>query len=155
MVMCKLRMKDTKTTFVVAATHLKAKPSFEEDRKEETLVLLDEIGSFSQHKLPCFVLGDFNDIPDSLCYNAMIKAGYFSAYTLYENKIEPFTTSKIRETLTHRTIDYIFFLNSNCNVCTPYELLSPIDEAFLGETHLPLPNYPSDHLALAASFEIN
>eukprot|EP01129_Flabellula_baltica_P007655 TRINITY_DN2990_c0_g1_i2.p1 TRINITY_DN2990_c0_g1~~TRINITY_DN2990_c0_g1_i2.p1 ORF type:complete len:240 (+),score=50.60 TRINITY_DN2990_c0_g1_i2:158-877(+) len=69
--MVKLMDLGQQKPFVVAATHLKAKPGFEEVRKSQVIVLLRELESFNSENHPVVVLGDFNDIPGSLMYQEM------------------------------------------------------------------------------------
>jgi len=128
----------------VAATHLKAKGGFEERRKNQVDMLVDEFSKFVQHKTwPCFVLGDFNDVPSSLAIQQLQKV-YTSAY---DNSIPNYwTTWKKREKEVKRIIDYIFY--DPARVILTKILAVPQN----CPTHLPDTFYPSDHLSLCAQF---
>ena len=52
--------------------------------------------------------GDFNDVPDSEAVQMMKSPDYGFVDAAGENGNE-FTTHKFRETMTTRTIDYVFF----------------------------------------------
>jgi len=122
--------------FLVAATHLKAKPGFEEVRLKEGEVLLENANAF--HQGPAVICGDFNDVPSSLVANLFLENGF--------NRVMPsnaeWTTWKKRaDGEVKRTIDYIWI-----------GAMKPISALAIPDLKEPLPqvDYPSDHLALAA-----
>ena len=99
-------------SFYVAATHLKAKPGFEERRLNQITSLLNFLQEINNENLPTVIMGDMNDIPGSLMYNKLaesyqIASEYFRISTLI-SRTEKWTTCKKRETLVKRTIDYIW-----------------------------------------------
>jgi hypothetical protein len=61
-----------------------------------------------------------------------------------------YTTSKRRGVLVERCIDYVFHSAASLR---PTELLSIPDRTRCLPTYLPAVNYPSDHLAIAGTFE--
>ena len=91
----------------MVCTHLKAKKGWEQLRKCEADQCAALFADSSELTLVC---GDFNDVPDSLCYQSMTPA-YKSLFALALDGSEPeFTTYKYRESvgMTKRTIDYIW-----------------------------------------------
>jgi len=127
----------------VAATHLKAKPEFEEQRKQQVQLLIQEFPAFiNGKKWPTFILGDFNDIPQSAPIKFM-QEHYTSAYDNTDKGY--WTTWKKREDEVKRIIDYIFY---DPKLSTLEAVLPPPDSP----THLPDTFYPSDHLAICAKF---
>jgi endonuclease/exonuclease/phosphatase family metal-dependent hydrolase len=90
-------------TFAVICTHLKAKPENEAIRVRQCEVLLKAL---LWRPLPVVICGDFNDIVGSKPIELMSKT-FISAYDQHHPK--PFnTTSKKRETVVTRAIDYIW-----------------------------------------------
>lgn len=136
-----LQLKDNDDQiFCVVATHLKAKPGFEQVRKSQVEQLMSELNKLN---LPTIICGDFNDTPNSLacCY---MKENYQSVYE--SEFIEPikeiWTTCKKRKELVKRTIDYIFCSNH-------FECLGVLS---IPQDPMVFPNaeYPSDHLMIGA-----
>jgi mRNA deadenylase 3'-5' endonuclease subunit Ccr4 len=158
-------------TMIIASTHLKAKVGFEVLREKQTKALLQHLEDFYSTNPACdgddvatVVGGDFNDIPDSLAARAMREQGFRSAYESMH--LQTYTTSKIREALVTRCIDYIWYKqhsaankNKNNNDGDTQEMKCidcvniPPSES-LGPTALPRHDYPSDHLMIAAKFEL-
>lgn len=152
---------------VVATSHLKAKPEFEQLRHLQVTELLEAVDYFNAANAPVILAGDFNAEPDSVTIQTVLNSGYHSVYPLpnswYESNTitsgrKPpveFTTFKYRELangqhkLFARVIDYIFYDGP----LTAEEVKLP-DEHQLHASQSGLPTYdmPSDHLPLAASF---
>jgi len=130
-------------TFIVATTHFKAKPEFEETRKRMANILLDKINEINIDFLPVIIALDMNAEPTSESY-AILSSSYKSVF-------EPkFTTFKIRQHKVCRTIDYILYCR-NVDVISKNNL--PTEEE-IGENGLPNQYHPSDHLDLMATFRI-
>lgn len=169
-----LRHKQSGRHVVVGVTHLKARRSKnnEKIRMMQVCELLDKleeererIENVSDEKqVPILVLGDFNaDHPsknrDSSCVAKVLdrhKASnsayppYYSAYPVDPPPEGFFTTWKTRGTETaKRVIDYIFHSNITCTdtLCIPDEKEIEVDQ-------LPGLRYPSDHLMIAAKFDL-
>lgn len=152
-----LKTPSGRNIFVVV-THLKAKEGFELKRYQQGRNIMAGLKHYSQDIAPenksVVILGDFNDVPDSIVY-ILFRAWFNkpilkSAYTLYDDSgIEPYTTFKKREKEICRTIDYIWVSND----IQVRELLEiPPTEVF--PDRLPCKNYPSDHLSIIATLEI-
>jgi endonuclease/exonuclease/phosphatase family metal-dependent hydrolase len=161
--------------FVVATTHLKADKSAEGERarKAEASQLLHEASKFraaaatalnmDPDNIPCIVCGDFNATPHPSKlqgYPPLVlpevmshPMGLSSAYPI--DCEEGWTTWKVRKTNEGGTkeskhiIDYIFFTGS----LRSSAFLQLPSDANVGEAKFPSKIYPSDHCALAASFE--
>jgi mRNA deadenylase 3'-5' endonuclease subunit Ccr4 len=146
-------------TLFLSATHLKAKKGFESKRQEQGKLLLSGFNSFiAQHhsgdsKPHMLICGDFNDTPESLVVSEFLtnqNVALSSALTAFPSD-NTFTTFKMR-TLGQeqcRTIDYIFYSHDTLRLCALLHMPSVEELPF----RLPATNYPSDHLAIAASFE--
>ena len=169
-----LRHKQSGRHVVVGVTHLKARKSEnnEKIRMMQVCELLDKLeeereriekGS-DEKQVPILVLGDFNaDHPsknrDKSCVAKVLdhhKASnsacppYYSAYPVDPPPEGFFTTWKTRGTETvKRVIDYIFHSNISCTdtLCIPDEKEIEVDQ-------LPGLRYPSDHLMIAAKFDL-
>jgi endonuclease/exonuclease/phosphatase family metal-dependent hydrolase len=106
--------------------------------------LLAAIGTLDRnHTAPCdawIICGDFNVTPDSPLIAALGSAGYTYAHAAHP---QAYTAAPNRAP---RVIDYLF--HSAALAATP-QLPPPIS----GDTPLPGPDHPSDHLALAARFD--
>lgn len=151
--------------FVVAGTHLKAKPGPENESRRLVQVeaLLDRVEEV-ERRMPagtssrCLVLGDFNTEPESnehheaLAVPAVLHwqdSRLRSAYSL-----EPsgefalgFSTRKQRGAhCVQHLIDYIFHDHG----FVVDRVLGPVNETELEPQGLPAANYPSDHISLAA-----
>jgi mRNA deadenylase 3'-5' endonuclease subunit Ccr4 len=92
---------DCDKKILVATTHLKAKPGYEELRLEQLNQLLKVVDQYDV---------DFNDVPDSLIHQRMLDAAYNNSH-VYEDG--SYTTYKIRERAVCRVIDYIWKSPSN------------------------------------------
>jgi len=132
----------------VAATHLKAKPGFEKKRERQGELLLEAVAKFNEAKhWPIILLGDFNDVPDSLVVEVIKKSTLISAYP---NIPGDWTTWKKRETAVKLIIDYIWYEPEKLTLT--HHLLPPPDSAC--PVMLPASYYPSDHILIAAKFSI-
>jgi nocturnin len=132
---------------LVACTHFKAKHGFEELRQRQAKALCEAIEHRKQPGDVVLVGGDFNDEPTSLACEEMRKHGYRSAYATLN--LESYSTSKIRESVSERCIDYIWF---DPGALTPLAVLEIPTAESLGPTKLPLAGFPSDHLSIATEF---
>jgi len=141
-------LADPSREFIVAATHLKAKPGHERVRALQIAAVLREMAAMNA-SLPMFLLGDLNDVPGSMCIETIDDVLY-SAYGQFYKVDDPayYTTYKKRDVEVRRIIDYIY--QSRHVICVGVAAIPPI-EAF--PERLPCAKYPSDHLALVASFE--
>ncbi len=155
---------------IFATTHLKAGKGrvMEEMRTAQCEQLLNAIQCFARgisnksgvliDKIPIILLGDFNsDIrEEKSCINTILRQTNPLMKSTY--KIDPpqdhlYTTWKTRGSMTSkRIIDYIFYSGSRGIQCTNV-LDTPRDDD-LEETLFPGFRYPSDHLALGATFQI-
>lgn len=151
----RLKHKASKKTLNILATHLKSKESreSEERRKRQVDQILQEIDEGGAADAT-IVVGDFNDVPESLPVKTMVTDGRFkSAYNLEASTTEHITTKKSRPEKKNpknivekkRVIDYIFYKGALTCVST---LNVPVSE--LGT--LPSIRYPSDHVLIAAKF---
>ena len=142
-------------TFLVAATHLKAKakPENEERRVLQARQLLDKLDSMKRDRENVVVMGDFNTEPiveyyDKQCTYDMIHEHPLklkSAYKCRAGSEPPYTTCKIRKNgETCHTIDYIFIPVDSIALST----LEIPELSSLPESRLPGYSYPSDHLAI-------
>lgn len=132
--------------FLMAATHLKAKEGFETTRETQATSLCEHLRKLrAQHHdvSSVIVLGDFNDTPDSLCALAMRAHGFRSAYP---HPVGAFTTSKWRKSVVTRVIDYIW----HSAELSPASIMEMPDLKLVEPTHLPIPDWPSDHLLIGA-----
>lgn len=139
-----LKLKNIKTnyTFYLVSTHLKAKPGFEQIRLEQCSVIMDKIGDND-----CIFLGDFNDVPNSLCYNFITKKHKF--IDVYDNDKRIYTTCKKRDKLVCRVIDYIFYRSNKMK--PQNEIQAPLLSS-LPAVGLPSKEHPSDHVLLGVTF---
>jgi len=93
------------------------------------------------------ICGDFNDIPDSLCYKVVSKEYTSSHLVKDSSEQEPWTTWKKRQTVVKRAIDYIWYASETSKM-EVLKLLEVPNDSVLPDM-LPASYYPSDHLALA------
>jgi len=145
----------------IASTHLKAKPGFEDIRVSQVQRLLKHLpsGLFGDMFGPdhrAIITGDFNDTPDSMAVETIRLAPgleMMDARDQYEDVLgaDYYTTYKKRETVVKRVIDYIFFSSLRLT-CTGVLDAPPPSEV---PDMLPAHNYPSDHIALCASFSFH
>ncbi len=141
---------------LVATTHLKAKTGFEWQREHQAGQLRKALMDAAWQLGPgtgVVVGGDFNDVPWSPAYRAMLDGGQLcSAYAAAgQGEEAPWTTWKVRNSgEVRRTIDYLFFGPEKLR---PAAVLSPPALALIDPNRLPSWRYPSDHLSLMAHFE--
>jgi mRNA deadenylase 3'-5' endonuclease subunit Ccr4/GNAT superfamily N-acetyltransferase len=141
---------------LVATSHLKAKAGFELQREHQAGQLRDALMAAAARLGPdtAVVLGgDFNDVPGSPAFEAMLKGGHlFSAYAAAgQGEDADWTTWKVRATgEVRRTIDYVFF---GPHTLRPVAVLLPPEREAIDQDRLPSWRYPSDHLSLMVRFE--
>jgi endonuclease/exonuclease/phosphatase family metal-dependent hydrolase len=178
-VVAMLQHKYSKQKIVVAVTHLKAQQSevnevIRSRQVEELLIVIDnEVKQLTDisfnEQVPIIVLGDFNaDPPSQIDFecsaiqkilnhrietiNSPQEFCYKSAYNIDDRSGDLFTSWKIRGTkVSKRIIDYIFFAGSSIQ-CTA--TLKVASRNHIEATKLPGLRHPSDHLHIAAKFEI-
>jgi endonuclease/exonuclease/phosphatase (EEP) superfamily protein YafD len=110
----------------------KAKRGFEELRQTQARKLCEHLRNTSQLSAEAVVVcGDFNDEPQSLAARTMREFGFQSAYSAVGR--ESYSTSKIREDLVERCIDYIWFDAR----LSPGRVLEIPDAQSLGPRRLP------------------
>ncbi|KAK3099203.1 hypothetical protein FSP39_000964 [Pinctada imbricata] len=145
--------------FLVAVTHFKAKPGFEELRLAQAISLLNDLSEIVGN-MPVVICGDFNDTHDQLFYQEMTSSSLnlASAYTFATEKgSEPeYTTWKVRggskgNSDVCRTIDYIWIRKDKFKVNL---LLSIPKDREIGKGRLPCMAYPSDHFAIACDIQL-
>lgn len=147
--LARVSLRDWETELPVAVTHLKAKVGFEELRRRQSLALCDALEQWKRpDDVGMVVAGDWNDEPHSPACEAMRQRGYVSAYAAVLGAEPHFTTSKIRDTLAQHTIDYVWYVGG----LRPVDCLAMPAVPLLEPTHLPLVDFPSDHLSLCAIF---
>lgn len=159
-----LKHKPTKKVVVVSVTHLKARASAKNEniRSHQVDELLQRINDevvlartkYKDTTPAVLVTGDFNAVPPKLgagefAMSRVARSALSSSYLLDDSKM--FTTWKIRgPSESKRTIDYIFYGGSvNC----VNRLLLPIEDD-IGQSRLPSLRFPSDHVHIAAQFEV-
>ena len=143
------RLEDaTGRRFLLVTTHLKAKVGNEEIRDRQTKALAAKSQKVKQPDDILIVCGDFNDIPSSAAVTNMRNLNLVDAYE--EMKMQSYTTSKIREKLVTRTIDYIWYPRDGPLECVDCLQIPPQES--LGPRALPNGSYPSDHLGIASVF---
>ena len=170
-----LRHRPSNQIIFVAVTHLKAQQS--EGNEKVRCAQVDELVSRVKEELdectkayktpliPVLVLGDFNaDAPSQTTgessavrdlLNSNVSPNQVPCFLESAYDVDPpeegfYTTWKTRGTTTsRRIIDYIFFGNLSCQA----HLAVP-DPDDLGEAKLPSLRYPSDHMAIAAKFDL-
>ena len=149
MMLCLQSISTDSFSVCVVATHLKAKPGFEDIRKIQSEQLISELKNFNSNNYAEIICGDFNDTPDSPACHIM-KQNYKSAYDseLVNPINDMWTTCKKRKELVKRTIDYIFYDNTKINCIKILDI--PQDPNII----LPNGDYPSDHLLIGAVFSI-
>lgn len=158
-------------SIIVAGSHLKAKPGFEQVRMEQGQELLkcakdmaERLSARCTYKErvcsavpPIVIAGDFNDHQGSLVHD-LFKGNLHSAYAKYgghssgtkqggeKEEEEPMTTIKLRHRMVCRTIDYIW----HDSQLVPTALLDIPEVSSLPPYGLPCPQYPSDHFSIFA-----
>lgn len=138
-VLIKLKDLETKKSMSIVGTHLKAKPGFEETRLQQMKIILKFI-----KKEKAIILGDLNDVPESLVCKFLLKKGFVDAY---QDQKRDFTTSKKREKLVTRVIDYIFYRFYKLKV---EEVVATPAVPVIG---YPSKDQPSDHILIGATFK--
>ena len=145
-----------KRAVVFAATHLKAKPGFEQKRLEQARELLEIVGQAraeaakASECVAVVVAGDFNEVPEQLAIVEMRKE-LASLYGDCHPHGHVYTTFKKRKSVVCRCIDYVFFDEATLRPLGYLDIPEPADEAF--PEHLPCAQYPSDHLSIGGVFE--
>lgn len=146
--------------FCVGAVHLKAKEGWSDLRLSQGSFLLKYLEA-AYKDLPLVICGDFNADCKEPVYSAFSQSSLNlqSAYChLSEENKEPlYTTWKIRgcpsgkNTEVCRTIDYMWVTKDRLKTKALYSIPMPKE---IGESRLPSPTYPSDHLALGVELLI-
>lgn len=168
-----LRHRASQKCIVVAVTHLKAKPTEENEkvRCKQVEELLEQAYQMTEElrekegDVPVLIMGDFNaDAPhfipsgESSSVRGVLDferngLSFQSAYDLASEKNDLYTTWKTRGAkTTKRIIDYIF--HAKVGIKCTHTLSIPKKED-VEEAKLPGLRYPSDHLMIAAKFDIN
>lgn len=156
--MLELKHKPTSVNLIFIGTHLKAKKPFADVRATQAQEIIQYLNANFATRAHVIFTGDFNGENDEPFYHTIRTAGLSSTYrTLLGDKEPSFTTWKFRE---HdgveqeqcRTIDYIFY---NPKGFVPIAWLNLPSKEEIGPNGLPSNEYPSDHLALEAIFNIN
>jgi len=143
--MVKLECRNTGLRFVVCGVHLKAKVGFEKQRASQVEKIL--LGLKNEEH--AFVVGDFNDVPDSLCVKLMAASGFKNVFPR-----SPPTTSKIHSSgHVIRCIDYIWYKGGSFQLTSAE--MQPKELSALESPYLPNAFWPSDHAALQANFKIS
>lgn len=159
------RIHPIKRGLTIVSTHLKAKPGFEALRELQLSTALMGVFAGSPRNLPenvgsritqdtitnIIITGDFNDVPTSAAmkksvYNNIL--GIEDTYTGRTSGCDEFTTYKQRGFIVKRVIDYVLYKS---NVMTCVGRLEQPDVSDIPDM-LPASYYPSDHIALLASF---
>ena len=161
LIVASLKHKESGETLVVAVTHLKARKNDQNERTRRAQVeeLLETVGKFTARNpedkpWPVLVLGDLNADPPTettqrqSAVQLLLDYPLQSAYDLDDPSLV--TTWKTREKTVHRTIDYIFYNGLECT----NTLSIPHKELAAEPYKLPNLRYPSDHLMIAAKFQL-
>ncbi|CAF3704972.1 unnamed protein product [Rotaria sordida] len=153
-----LKHKPSSANIIFVGTHLKAKKQFANIRSDQAQTIIQYLTEHYSTRAHIIISGDFNGEADEPFYDIIRKAGFSSAYRTVLNDKEPlFTTWKFRENEgieqeQCRTIDYIFYKSEGL---VPIAILKLPSKEDIGSNGLPSNEYPSDHLALEAIFNIN
>jgi len=138
----------------VGCTHLKAKEGFESMRHVQVKQLTRKLSDLKREfvsnqevdtEFHTVVCGDFNETPDQLAIEEMLKNGFASVYPLDQGI---WTTWKKRSSEVCHMIDYIFYKSEGS--LQPGGYLHVMEKSTLPE-RLPAKNYPSDHVHLVAA----
>jgi len=151
-IVARLRHRLTHQVIKLVVTHLKAQQNekCELIRKQQVDQILQEFlnETTSIEEEPIIVLGDFNSEPSSESVKK-VRGFLQSAYDL-ERDEKLVTTWKTRGNSTvRRVIDYIFYstnLQLKSILSIPFETVE--------EEKMPSLRYPSDHILIAAKFEL-
>ena len=146
---CRFQLKNA-PSFLVATTHLKAKPPNESVRVVQMQDLLAAINSERKSASEgVLLMGDFNSNPSGSVYS-MVEASDLGLGNAYGPQQPSYTTWKWRSSgESKHTIDYIWHTPSILRLCS---LLSVPTESAIPACRLPCWEYPSDHFAIGASF---
>ncbi len=129
--------------FNLVSTHLKAKPGFENIRLSQCQTIIQHL----DNSIDTIFVGDFNDIPGSLCYDYLTRDCKFM--DTYINRGQEYTTFKKREKVVCRVIDYIFYKSDRLKVDSIVDAPRLED---IPEIGLPSEKHPSDHVLLGVTF---
>ncbi len=137
----------------IATTHLKAKHGYEQLRRDQGAWLLEHLEKATGKEMPLIVCGDFNADPNEpvISLFGSSSLGLKSVYKQFtdDGQEPPYTTWKIRDKDVCRTIDYMWYRG-----VSPKSVLELPTPEQVGENRLPGMHYPSDHISLAADFDI-
>ncbi|OQS03834.1 hypothetical protein THRCLA_03870 [Thraustotheca clavata] len=142
--------------FSVATTHLFWDPAQADVKLSQATYLLETMQLYiKSNPYPMFLAGDFNSLPESPVYSAILGNGLrASAYTAQGNGEPAFTNcngiDKDGKPAFVGTLDYIFYEPQNVVVTALAPLIS-YEEA-TAQTALPNCKFGSDHLPLVAEF---
>ena len=146
---------DEYVEFSIVNVHLKSKPEFAEARVAEIKDLL------RMWNTAAFIVGDFNDVPDSTTISIMRHFPLMFSVSEYNEahdstdcdiKKTPSTctSSKYRQERRSTVSDYIFYKKRENLKAIAY--LSRFDPETVNKNLLPCETYGSDHLLTAAEF---
>jgi endonuclease/exonuclease/phosphatase (EEP) superfamily protein YafD len=140
----RLQCKHTGLIFVVCGVHLKGKAGYEEHRAKQIHRVLAEL----KNETNVLLVGDFNDVPDSVCVKLVENRGYKNVFP------ENFpTTAKIHKSdPVIRCIDYMWYKGTAIQPTTC--VTEPSQLSKLEPPYLPNEVWPSDHACLRAKFKI-
>jgi len=147
----------------VVATHLKAKKGFDEARRMQCEAMARFLNQEGTPLDLAVVCGDFNTDRESNAVTALLEntkavdleSTYYSVSESHTGiACEPeWTTWKIRDEVKKKTIDFIF--HDQRSSWKPVDVWKiPENHLIDEEVALPCESYPSDHLALATTFEL-
>jgi nocturnin len=147
----------------IVATHLKAKTGFDEQRRLQCEAIAQFLNAEGTPLDLTIVCGDFNTERQSDAVTGLLQhansVALESAYHRVneansgEGREPEWTTWKIRDKVKKTTIDFIFY--DGRSAWQPVDVWRIPDERDIDDTAaLPCATYPSDHLALAAKFEL-
>ncbi len=146
-------VKETEQLVQVVNVHLKSKVKFEAQRVEQIKHVLATCSSPICEAL--ILAGDFNAKPTSDSVQSVINSKIFKeAHDDTECDIlksQAVTSAKMRDDATYMISDYIFYRPM---MLTPVAYMDRFEPKALSEHLLPHKTYPSDHLLIAAEFEL-
>jgi mRNA deadenylase 3'-5' endonuclease subunit Ccr4 len=163
-----LQILGTRRIIIVAATHLKAKKGYTNERIRhlQALELMyrlhkmkRSLQSYGWKDVELVILGDFNSEPEDLSVQCILQTDNYpewnmkSSYPLDDNKL--YTTWKARKDGPEcRIIDYIFYSTSSEQTMLECTDILAVPEKQSVDELLPGFRYPSDHLLIAARFSV-
>ena len=140
----------------IVATHLKAKKGFEAQRRMQCEAIAKYLNLDESAQNMTIICGDFNTDPDSEAIAALLKqttsVKLKSVYQTVTGSEPDWTTWKIRDAVKKTTIDFIF--HDTNSPWQPVDVWEIPHQGIDPKVALPCKQYPSDHLALAAKFEL-